>query len=278
MFIIKNNYKKMIESAPKKRLFFNKYQIKRLIYRSKLCFVYEGINIKTNEHLAMKFEKKDIKGNMLEKEAYYLINLKGFGIPRIITFGKSGTFNLLIEELLGLSIFRLWFEKKIKDKNIILKNICMIAIQCLDRLEYIHSKNIIHRDIKPENFLMGLDNNSKFLYLSDFGLSKSYNQNSTTHYTPNKEGKKLTGTPRYASINAMSGLEQSPRDDLESIGYILVYLLKGELPWQNIIAKNKTEKFKKLLVKKIEISSSDLCLGLPNKIEKYIDYCKDLEF
>ena len=96
--------------------------------------------------------------------------------------------------------------------------------------------------------------------------------------TPNKEGKKLTGTPRYSSINAMRGLEQSPRDDLESIGYILVYLLKGELPWQNIIAKNKTEKFKKLLVKKIEISSSDLCLGLPNKIEKYIDYCRDLEF
>ena len=269
----------MIESAPKKRLFFNKYQIKRLIYRSKLCFVYEGINIKTNEHLAMKFEKKDIKGNMLEKEAYYLINLKGFGIPRIITFGKSGTFNLLIEELLGLSIFRLWFEKKIKDKNIILKNICMIAIQCLDRLEYIHSKNIIHRDIKPENFVIG-KNDPNVLYLIDFGFSKKYRSSRTGKHIKYQNIKKAFGSIMYMSCNSNKGYELSRRDDLESLGYMLIHLAKNNLPWLKL-DKLKLKSFilnQEVLKMKKSITIQELCKDLPDEFAEYLKYSKELKF
>ncbi len=255
------------------KIFFKKYRCIQKIGQGSFGFVYKAEY--DNKYYALKFENNSNGKNILEHESSIMLYLKGPNIPYIKTYGTSGAFNILVMQLLGKNLQSLLIEM---GGTFSIKTVCILAYQMISILEHIHNKNIIHRDIKPENFLMGLDNNSKFLYLSDFGLSKSYNQNSTTHYTPNKEGKKLTGTPRYASINAMRGLEQSPRDDLESIGYILVYLLKGELPWQNIIAKNKTEKFKKLLVKKIEISSSDLCLGLPNKIEKYIDYCKDLEF
>ena len=177
-------------------------------------------------------------------------------------------------QLLGIDLQELLREKG----SFSIKTVCILAYQMISILEHIHTYNIIHRDIKPENFLMGLDENNKFLYLLDFGLAKTFDYNSTTtNYMPNKEGKKLTGTPRYASINALRGLEQSPRDDLESVGYVLVYLLKGSLPWQSIKARNKYEKVKNILVYKIETSSSDLCSGLPNEFENYIDYCKNLE-
>ena len=255
------------------KIFFKKYRCIQKIGKGSFGFVYKAEY--DNKYYALKFENNSNGNNLLEHESSIMLYLKGPNIPYIKTYGTSGAFNILVMQLLGKNLQSLLIEM---GGTLSIKTVCILAYQMISILEHIHNKNIIHRDIKPENFLMGLDNNSKFLYLSDFGLSKSYNQNSTTHYTPNKEGKKLTGTPRYASINAMRCLEQSPRDDLESIGYILVYLLKGELPWQNIIAKNKTEKIKKLLVKKIEICSSDLCLGLPNKIEKYIDYCRNLEF
>ena len=255
------------------KIFFKKYRCIQKIGKGSFGFVYKAEY--DNKYYALKFENNSNGNNLLEHESSIMLYIKGPNIPYIKTYGTSGAFNILVMQLLGKNLQSLLIEM---GGSFSIKTVCILAYQMISILERIHNKNIIHRDIKPENFLMGLDNNSKFLYLSDFGLSKSYNQNSTTHYTPNKEGKKLTGTPRYASINAMRCLEQSPRDDLESIGYILVYLLKGELPWQNIIAKNKTEKIKKLLVKKIEICSSDLCLGLPNKIEKYIDYCRNLEF
>jgi serine/threonine protein kinase len=91
-----------------------------------------------------------------------LFILKGFGIPKLISFGKNSFYNILVEELLGLSLKYLWdFKKK---NNIKIKNVCMIALQALDRLEYIHSKNVIHRDIKPSNFLIGRKN-KEIIYL-----------------------------------------------------------------------------------------------------------------
>ena len=136
-----------------------------------------------------------------------------------------------------------------------MKTVCMLGIQMIERTEYIHSKKIIHRDIKPDNFCKGRNKNEHIVYLIDFGLSKKY------WYTTHKchiqfiSGKKLTGKARYASINALSGFEQSRKDDLESIAYILIYFLKDRLPWQELKGKNKEEKYKKILEKKKEISS-----------------------
>jgi casein kinase 1 len=145
-------------------------------------------------------------------------------------------------------------------------------------LENIHNKHIIHRDIKPDNFVMGKDENSKFVYLLDFGLAKKYRSSTTLKQIPLVNRKKLTGTARYASINALKGYEHSRRDDLEATGYVLVYFLKGRLPWQGLAAKNKEERYKKILKKKMEISSKELCEELPEEFEKYIEYTKKMEY
>ena len=140
-------------SKPTKAIIFNKYQIKKLIAATHFGWLYEGINIKEKEPVAIKFERKVSKFNLLESEAYFLYSLKGFGIPKIISYGKSGLFNVLIEELLGLSLQSIWTNKLYNNKYK-LKDICMIAIQCIDRLEFIHSKDVIHRDIKPMNLTL----------------------------------------------------------------------------------------------------------------------------
>ena len=148
----------------------------------------------------------------------------------------------------------------------------------VNSLEYIHEKHILHRDIKPDNFAMGLDELSNIVYLIDFGLAKKYRSMTTLIQYPITKKNKLTGTARYASINVLKGYEHSRRDDLESMGYILIYFLKGNLPWQNIKAKTKEEKYIKILQKKIEISSYELCKGFPKDIENFLEYTKNLEY
>lgn len=134
-----------------------------------------------------------------------------------------------------------------------------------------HSKSFIHRDIKPENFLTGLKKKSHLIYLIDYGLAKIYRDRKTGLHIPYVEGKSLTGTARYASIYTHLGIQQSRRDDLEAIGYLLVYFMKGELPWQGLKAKTKKEKYKKIMEKKIASPPEVLCENLPG-MEIYITY------
>ena len=142
----------------------------------------------------------------------------------------------------------------------------VIYINKLSRIEYVHSMGLIHRDIKPENLLIGYKRKSHVIYLIDYGLAKRYIDLKTGNHIPYLEGKQLTGTAKYASMYTHMGIEQSRRDDLESFGYVLIFLLKGELPWTGIKAKNKIEKHKKIMEKKIESTPDVLCDGLPSKL------------
>ena len=178
-------------------------------------------------------------------------------------------------ELLGKSLDIIFEEQ---NKKFTLKTVSMLAIQMLERIEFIHNKNIIHRDIKPDNFSMGIDNKNYILYILDFGLSKKYKSTKTKEHIKYKENRKLTGTARYASINALGGCEQSRRDDLESIGYVLIYFLKSNLPWQGLKIEKGEDRFKKIYLKKKEINSEILCFGLPNEIKMFIDYTRNLKF
>ena len=178
-------------------------------------------------------------------------------------------------ELLGPSLEKL-FQKL--DRKFSLKTACMLGIQMIDRIEYIHSRKILHRDIKPDNFVIGRGKYSHIVYILDFGLSKKYwstRQNKHIQFCTNK---KLTGTARYASINALSGCEQGRRDDLESIGYIIMYFIRGSLPWQGLKVNNKEDRYKKICDKKKATSARELCSGYPKELESFISYTRNLEF
>ena len=160
-----------------------------------------------------------------------------------------------------------------------LKTVLMIADQMLERVELMHSRHLIHRDIKPANFVTdGGRGNGNFIYCIDFGLSKRYRHPRTLQHIPQREGRSLTGTPRYASINNHLGVEQSRRDDLESIGYVLVYFLKGGLPWQGLKAKSATKVYKPIMEKKQSITIPALCQGCPSQFAEYLAYCRSLKF
>ena len=159
-----------------------------------------------------------------------------------------------------------------------IKTTAMLGYQMVNILQYIHDRHIIHRDIKPDNFVMGAKEDNAKLYLLDFGLAKKYRSSRTLIQYPFIKKKKLTGTARYASINALEAYEQSRRDDLESVGYVLMYFLRGNLPWQGLKVRSKEDRYKKILEKKKETSSQDLCKEFPHEFFEYVDYTKNLEY
>ncbi|XP_016383166.1 casein kinase I-like [Sinocyclocheilus rhinocerous] len=159
-----------------------------------------------------------------------------------------------------------------------LKTVLLLADQMISRIEYIHSKNFIHRDVKPDNFLMGLGKKGNLVYIIDFGLAKKYRDARTHQHIPYRENKNLTGTARYASINTHLGIEQSRRDDLESLGYVLMYFNLGSLPWQGLKAATKRQKYERISEKKMSTPIEVLCKGYPSEFATYLNFCRSLRF
>merc|ERR1711970_1365181 len=148
----------------------------------------------------------------------------------------------------------------------------MLADQMVGRVEYVHNKNFIHRDIKPDNFLMGIGRHCNKLFLIDYGLAKKFRDNRTRQHIAYRVQQSMTGTCRYASINTHNGIEQSRRDDLESIGYVLVYFISGSLPWQGLRAANKKLKYEKISDRKINMPIQVLCKDSPVEFATYLNY------
>ena len=179
-------------------------------------------------------------------------------------------------DLLGHNLEELM--KHNSSKRFSLKSVLMIADQMLTRLNNLHDKDYIHRDLKPENCVIGLEEKENIVYLIDFGLSRKYRYSRTNEHIPYKEGKSILGTVRYISIYTHFGIEQSRRDDIESLGYILVYLAKGILPWQGQKAKTKKEKYKIIMDKKLEFKPEMLCHGLPDEFRQFFEYIRGVQF
>ena len=238
--------------------------------------IYKGINLKTKEEVAIKIESKNIETPQLLHESKILKILKeNEGFPKVYLITPLDDVLIMVMELLGDNLQKL--IKSQKEKKFSLKTTLMLGIQILKRIQTLHENNFIHRDIKPENFTIGLKKMNNTIYMIDYGLTRKYCDSHKNHI-PYKEGKNLTGTALYASIYTHKGIEQSRRDDLESLGYMLVYFCKGELPWIDVKAKNKAGKYKKIMEKKIEMKPEILCNGLVSEFMAYFKYVRELQF
>lgn len=140
----------------------------------------------------------------------------------------------------------------------------------------IHEEHLIYRDIKPDNFLLGPKDGT--IYVVDFGMAKHYWNPLTQTHIPYSEKKSLSGTARYMSINTHKGREQSRRDDLEALGHVFLYFLRGSLPWQGIKANTNKEKYEKIGERKERVLIPELCAGFPEEFARYMEYVRSLGF
>ncbi|PWU89067.1 putative casein kinase [Trypanosoma cruzi] len=247
----------------------NRFRLGQKIGAGSFGEIFRGTNIQTGETVAIKLEQAKTRHPQLAFEArfYRILNAGGgvVGIPNILFYGVEGEFNVMVMDLLGPSLEDLF---SFCDRKLSLKTTLMLAEQMIARIEFVHSKSVIHRDMKPDNFLMGTGKKGHHVYVVDFGLAKKYRDPRTHQHIPYKEGKSLTGTARYCSINTHLGIEQSRRDDLEGIGYILMYFLRGSLPWQGLKAHTKQEKYSRISERKQTTPVETLCKGFPAELPR----------
>ena len=273
------------------------YQIIRKVGSGAFGDVFKASHLSNqNKFVAVKCEniEKDNKNRLLEEYNLYKqlnMNMNHVGIPKVYFFGKATIHepkskdnpddiitprNVMVLDYLGPSIEKLflYYQRKFSAKTIL-----MIAIQCLDRLEFIHNNGIIHRDIKPDNFLIGSTSATKpLIYLVDYGLSKRYIDIPNYKFNPFRNTKSFTGTYRFCSMRNHKCIEQSRRDDLESLGYMILFLFKGELPWQNIQNDNKDIRSNLIFKKKNKTALEDICEDAPDMMIDYIRYCRLLKY
>lgn len=242
----------------------NKYEIICKIGSGSFGTIYKGKNIRLDEEVAIKVEPIKNQTKLLKNESIIYQYLAGCqGIPQIKWFGLDGTNYYMVINLLGNSLLNV----KEKCNTFPLTVIKSVGKQIIEILRVIHEKGLLHRDIKPDNFLLGLNDKKNNVYIIDFGFCKKYVTSHGKHIEM-KQPVKFLGTPNFASLNMHNLLEPSRRDDLESLGYMIVYFYYGYFAWAT--EKNETVKRMKENMEKY--------YDLPDFLVRYFDYVRGLDF
>ena len=239
--------------------------------------IYECQNIKNKQTYAAKIEYHSAPNPQLYQESKMMTEMKGkLGFPTCYQVIYLKQELVMVTDLLGPNIQDIM--DNIEGKKFTMKSTLLLTEQMLKRLRDLHEKGIIHRDMKPENFVIGKGKNEKLIYMIDFGLSRHYLIEKTQQHIPMKSDRAIVGTLRYISMNCHEGLEVSRRDDLESLAYMMIHFVIGELPWMGIKAKSLGEKYKRVYEKKQETVPDDICKILPDEMKSFLQHILNLEF
>jgi casein kinase 1 len=252
-----------------------KYLIQKKLGAGSFGDVFLGTSSDPTEEVAIKLEDVHSKFPQVLAEAKIMSGLKGTGIPKVHWYGTEGSFNIMVLEVLGKSLEDVF---QMNQSKFSIKTVVMIADQIFQRIETVHNQSYLHRDIKPDNFLFGVGKKANIVHIIDFGLSKKYRDASTKQHIKFSDKRALTGTARYASINSHMGNEQSRRDDIEAITYLIIYLFSGKLPWQGISFHNKAEKYRMIMNVKLNTTPETLCRNSPPEIVTILSYARSLRF
>ncbi|KAI1336770.1 casein kinase I [Xylariaceae sp. FL0016] len=238
---------------------------------------FYGLKLVVANRFAYQEPRKSDAPQLRDEYRTYKILVGCPGIPNVYYFGQEGLHNILVIDLLGPSLEDLFDHC---NRRFSIKTVVMVAKQMLSRVQTIHEKNLIYRDIKPDNFLIGRPGTkaANVIHVVDFGMAKQYRDPKTKQHIPYRERKSLSGTARYMSINTHLGREQSRRDDLEALGHVFMYFLRGGLPWQGLKAATNKQKYEKIGEKKQTTAIKDLCEGFPDEFNKYLTYVRNLGF
>ncbi|KAH8104952.1 kinase-like protein [Phellopilus nigrolimitatus] len=254
------------------------YRVGKKIGEGSFGVIFEGTDLLNNQMVAIKFEPRKSDAPQLRDECLSYRILAGCtGVPQIYHFGLEGLHNILVMDLLGPSLEDLF---DMCGRKFSVKTVCMTALQMISLVQTIHEKNLIHRGIKPDNFLIGRPGtkHANLVHIIDFGTAKHYRDPETKQHVPYGERKGLGGTANYMSINTHLGGEQSRRDDLEALGYVIFYFLRGSLPWQGLAAATNKQKYEKIGEKKQIMRIGELCDSFPGEFGVYLAYVRKLSF
>ncbi len=261
---------------------YNTYKVGRKIGEGGFGDVFAGttaFGVCAGEEVAIKLEPVKSDYPQLIHESKVLKSLQlgvpDVGLPKFHWSGTERNYNVMVIERLGPSLEKLF---NLCSRRLSSKTVFSLAVQMVSCLEHVHSKGFLHCDIKPDNFLMGVGKQTSKVYLIDFGIARRYINSRSRHHLPCSHDNDFAGTERYASVNTHLGLTPSRRDDLESLGYVLVYLIAGRLPWQGVRAASDSRRRGLVSDLKASTTPEQLCKGFPAELIAYLTYARALGF
>ncbi|KAF9884087.1 hypothetical protein FE257_002317 [Aspergillus nanangensis] len=235
--------------------------------------ILKGTDIFTNQVFAVKRRKNRHPHQTLlrrECQVYEILNgNKNF--PRVHWYIELPEYHLMAMDFLGPSVDDLLHRR---GRSLDAALISWVGGKVLEQLEHLHAQSLIHCHIKPRSLLFSVRDGQQQIYMVNFALARYYRDPATRQHYAFQSTNELVGSPSFASILAHYGYPCSRRDDLESLGYVLVYLCRGSLPWQSRSRKTPQD----IVVEKLKITSRELCQGLPIGILEFVEYVRDLGF